>query len=112
MGGTKNHEHVGRHLTYSLVGPGEAWPPTTWIDVWGKNALDHLVDRERGSSPRPCRISEISGELVAKRMGSASRRCPHGRHGAPGRREMQPITAACAPRSVHCPGVETHPAWL
>src|SRR6266850_2455841 len=24
VGGTKNHEHVGRHLTYSLVGPGEA----------------------------------------------------------------------------------------
>ena len=37
--------------------------------VWGKNALDHLVDPERGSSPRPCRVSEISGELIAKRAG-------------------------------------------
>ena len=35
----------------------------------GQECPGPSVDRERGSSPRPCRISEIPGELVAKREG-------------------------------------------
>src|ERR671923_1106372 len=63
VGGTENHEHVGRHPPDSFVGPGETWPPTAWVDVWRENSPDCPVDRMCSSRPRPRRIGEIPGEL-------------------------------------------------